>query len=146
MIRNQVLSTDQRYRYQHSPRKSRTYNASGVFQPSLLYKPKYWTAPEFDPRYRWVGKKFIPWDGGSLDPLLYRSLTNIANIGKLSSNYVSEYEIANYAKSHIYRIVYVVIDKNGKLKFRSKPSVDLVPGRLNVLLTPDNIIRDIGYF
>src|SRR5690348_9612663 len=98
--------------HQHSPRKARTYNISGVFQPSLLYKNMITN----DTLSKWINKKFIQWDGES--PLAY---IMAVRLGKFDSNkYVHEFEISNYCKPHIYRILYL----NSDGTFKSKPSVD----------------------
>ena len=138
MWRRQLISDELRYSHQTSPRKTRTLRSGGVFLPTILYRNDM----EVDMTNNWVGKEFIPWNGEFILPYV-RSVYLMKN----NPNIVSEFEIANFAKPNIYRVLYVIIDpRTGKLIMKSKPSVEYEPGRLNVLLTPDNIIRKIAYF
>ena len=136
MIRRQLISDELRYSHQTSPRKTRTVRGSGVFQPSILYQS---TVVKFSPN-DWVGRKLIQWDGENIMPYI-RSVQLFKN----DPDSVSEFEIANFAKSGSYRVLYVIKIGN-KLFLKSKPSIDTVPSRLNVLVTPDNIIQKIMYF
>lgn len=139
MIRRQLISDELRYTHQTSPRKTRTIRGTSLFQPTILYLEKIdkISLPKPD---SWIGKKLIQWDGENLQNYL-RSV----QLGLNNKSEISEFEIANYAKSESYRILYVYF-KNGIMYVKSKPQIDYVPSRMNILLTPDNIIQDIKYF
>jgi hypothetical protein len=136
MQRRQIISDELRYDHQTSPRKVRTFNGTSLGQPSLLYKD---TMQVNDPK-KWIGKTMIPWNGEIIQGYI-RSVY----LGKNDPDSISEYEIANYAKSRSYRILYVT-KINGKLYLKSKPTVDYTPSRLNILLTTDNVIQLVAYF
>lgn len=137
MLRRQLISDELRYSHQTSPRKTRTVQGSSLFQPTLLYKSD---VAVFDPS-DWVGREFVPWNGENIE-----SYKRSVFLGTNNPDYVSEFEIANYAKPNMYRIVYV-IRCQGHLYFKSKPNIEYIPSRLNLLITPsDNIIRKVAYF
>ena len=139
MIRRQLISDELRYSHQTSPRKTRTYVGSSLYQPTLLYVSKLDqnTLPKPE---SWVGKELIPWNGEFIQPYL-RSI----QLGINNPKIISEFEIANYCKSNYYRIFYVYY-QNGEMYVKSKPSIDYVPSRMNIFLTTDNVIRKIMYF
>lgn len=137
MQRRQFISDELRYSHQTSPRKVATFGGAPSPQPSILYINNVKT----DPKSNWIGKILVPWNGENIE-----SYKRAIQTGTNNPKYVSEFEIANFCRPYIYRIVYVEIDKNNNLFMKSKPSIEYVPSRLNVLLTPDNIIRSIAYF
>jgi hypothetical protein len=146
-VRRQVLSHDDwvhpEFYHQTTPRKWRTINYPQMegsnYVPSLLYQANhgFLKASPSSVEYTWIGKKLIPWQGESLS-----SYVEQIRAARLGVDNISEYEIAKFARGKIYRIVFV--DNNGL--FRSKPNVTYQAGRLNIMVGPDDIIRDVGYF
>ena len=132
----------------YNPRKLRSYGAPGFFTNSSTYLPTLGpldlisqeenkhrhyipespnTVPKkFALNYSWlnaqIGKVYIP--VGYLP----------GNPSK--NNWVSEKEIAIYAKPYDFNILY---------ENRSKPMADLQPSRLNIVLDLNNVIRNV-YF
>lgn len=154
MMRNQTLSTDllsvdpyyhkSRYHHQWSPRKSKSYQSFDPFAHSMFYKGKYEIAAPGSPESKWIGKKMIPWNGESLPDYVWQ--LRIDTYFK-NRDWVHEYEIATFCQPRIYRIIFVRIDKNGEIVFLSQPNVKHAPGRINLLITPnDYVIRQVGYF
>lgn len=139
-VRRQFISDELRYSHQTSPRKSRTFRGSSLFQPTILYRGDIDTVKEEIPN-SWVGRKLIPWNGEYI-----QSYIRSVQLGKNDPTVVSEFEIANYCKSNSYRILYVFFDLNGQMIVKSKPQIDFVPGRMNLFLTTDDVIRKIAYF
>lgn len=139
-IRRQLISNELGYSNQISPRKVRTYRNTSLFQPTILYRGTIEKDKNLLPN-KWIGKKLIPWNGEYI-----QSYVRSVQLGTNNPDIVSEFEIANYCKLYSYRILYVVIDSNGNMNVKSKPSIDFVPGRMNIFLTTDNIIRKIAYF
>ena len=138
-VRRQNLFIVPRYHHQSNPQKYRSIRGSSLFQPTILYKSKF--KPVYLPvPQSWIGKKMIPWNGELVTEYLRRKY-----LGLNDPDYISEYEIADYAGSESYRILYCFIENN-TLVIKSKPQVDYVPSRLNICLLPDNTIVKIGYF
>lgn len=139
MIRRQLISDELRYSHQTSPRKTRTIQGSSLNNPTILYIHKLEKNMLEKPNH-WIGKKLIQWDGEYIQPYLREK-----QLGLNNPSVISEFEIANYCKPNTYRILYG-FKKNGKFYIKSKPSVEWVPSRMNIVLTPDNIIQQILYF
>lgn len=147
MLRRQLISDELRYSHQTSPRKVRTYGATGLFQPTILYRGDVTTAPS---NKRWVGRILAPWNGN-----IIQSYIRSVQLGRNNPEVVSEFEIANFAKPHIYRILYTdtpgdpastVPGFNG-ISIKSKPEVLYIPERLNIIVNPvNNMILDTAYF
>lgn len=138
-VRRQLISDELRYSHQTSPRKSRTYRGSSLFQPTIFYNNRVYNASPTG--NNWLGKRLIPWNGE-----LISSYIRSVQLKKNDTSVVSEFEIANHCKSNSYRIIYVLINSKNQIFMKSKPSIDYVPSRMNIMLTPDNIIRKIAYF
>lgn len=141
MIRRQNLLNnncyqDKCFNTQISFRKARTVGAGSNFQDSILYQDKF----EFEIN-DWIGKIMIPWNGENMESFIRKK-----KLGLINPEIISEFEIANHLKPHIYRILYAVELPNGKLQIKSKPQIDYVPSRANLILTTDNRIQAIVYF
>jgi hypothetical protein len=137
-VRRHLISNELRYKHQTSPRKIKTHRGSSLFQPTILYK----SALSSNPLVPWIGKKLIPWNGEYIQPYL-RSV----QLGLNNPYVISEFEIADYCKPNSYRILYMVwCPIHQQYVVKSKPQVDYVPSRLNIMLTTDNIIKNVLYF
>jgi hypothetical protein len=147
-LRRQILSFDDwvhtPFYHQTNPSKWRTIN-NVQYAPG--YQPSRWTVRQFNqyqspttvdkPFRDWIGKKLLYWEGESI----YSYIQQIRMM-KYGENSIGEYEIAQFTRPNIYRIIF--IDKQGK--WRSKPSVEYMAGRLNIFVDPDDVIRNIAYF
>jgi hypothetical protein len=160
MMRRHVLSHDDQARHDYkdvnmvmrTPRKWRTYEYSTAYQPSVMHAGSLvYSAKSGDPAFDWVGKKIVYWNGDSvwdyarqLQSLYDPSDPNGERRGKINkdANVVYEYDIAKFCRPNIYRFIY--IDENGK--FLSKPETSYRPGRMNLLIDRQDIIRGVQYF
>src|SRR5271163_3470254 len=117
MNRRQVISYDDwvhpEFYHQTSPRKWRSFNASenittssegSGYIPSLFYQ---WNHGYYSPPSQWVGKRLLPWQGESISSYVKQIRQLKYGIGADGIESVSEYEIALWARPHIYRIIYI---------------------------------------
>jgi hypothetical protein len=173
MLRRQVISHDDFARDEYNnltmqmrtPRKWRTYEASNAFLPTIYYRNQPYIPKPTDPESAWIGKTLVQWDGDSvwdysrqlhsmhlMGPDAGRDEKHALPYSPGHGNHVFEYEIARYNRGKIYRILYArPIDprKNAGRKFMylSKPAIETRPGRMNIVVNPDNdIVLAIEYF
>jgi len=125
--------------HQTSPRKWRSYTSAATYSPSIYNKcGNGCKQPELTPmEHSWIGKKILYWTGDSIS-----SYVKQVRETKYGKNSIGEYEIAKYARPNIYRILF--LDQDGKIK--SKPEVSYRPGRMNILVDTNDIIRGVLYF
>lgn len=119
------------YSHSFTPRKQRTYEYTGQFFQGggIWNKNRYYRPKQDSPQMQWIGKYFIPWG------------SQPAN--RDADNYVTEYEIAMYARPNIFQVLWT--DAEGMLK--SLPEAELRPGRMNIFVNAaTNIISDVQYF
>lgn len=151
-IRRQLLSNDDlvhsEFYHQTTPRKWRSSGSavnvsagtgSTSYAPSILYQSKkgFAVPAEGSTERTWIGKTLIYWTGESLSSYV-KQIREL----KYGKNNIGEYEIAQFTRPNIYRILFV--DKDGS--WRSKPEVSYRAGRLNLIVGPDDIIKAIAYF
>lgn len=160
MLRRQVISHDDLARSEYrdvnmqmrTPRKWRGYQYSTAYQPSAQHATRFvYTAKGEDPESAWVGKRVVYWQGDSvwtyarqLQSLYDPTDPNGERRGKANAHagVVYEYDIAKFCRPNIYRFIYVDDDGN----FLSKPEVSYRPGRMNILIDRNDVIRKIMYF
>jgi hypothetical protein len=141
-LRRQQLSFDdwvhKEFYHQTTPRKWRTRAHAKTYTPSILYRNRrsYSPGPGTE-EHSWIGKKLLYWTGDSV--CSYVKANRMRSYGKDS---IGEYEIARFARSGTYRIIFV--DDQGN--WRSKPEVSYRPGRMNLLVNPRDIIVGVSYF
>jgi hypothetical protein len=130
--RRQVISNDDlvhpAYYHQTTPRKWRPIESTRIISR---------IAPEIDLAYarnNWVGKRLAYWNGESLPSYIYY-------LGTLPVNVVSEFEVAKFARPYSYRILFA--DHLGHIK--NKLDWENIPGRLNLIVNPQDIIIGIAY-
>jgi len=119
------------YSHRFSPRKQRTYEYTahffqdgGIWNKNRYYRPK----PQ-SPELEWIGKYFIPWGSQPANPN--------------ADNYITEYDIALYARPNIYQVLWT--DANGEL--RTLPEAKLRPGRMNIFVNVSTMkVSDVQYF
>ena len=136
MYRRQLLENDDRNFIQGNPRRMRTYNAALSDKPSVLRAQavKPLSGADLEPVQKsWIGKKLIYMASGKDDIELSGFRQGLQHN---PNNSVSEYLIAQYARPNIYRIIYP----------NTKFAYDHRPGRMNVFVDGNDIIRDIQFF
>jgi hypothetical protein len=151
-MRRQLLSNDdlshEEFYHLTSPRKwtsvKSAVNASAntgstSYAPSILYQSgKGFAIPAPNSTERtWIGKKLLYW----MDDSVTSYVKQIREL-KYGKNSIGEFEIAQFTRPNIYRILF--IDYEGR--WRSKPEVSYQAGRLNLMVDPDDIIRAVAYF
>ena len=160
MIRRHIIAQDLRYSHETTPRKQRTYAHSSAFQPSLLYRspgpsplgPRgiYVPGTNWDdsPAQKWIGKVFI---SNETSP---QELQIVLQQAK-KRDYITESEVAQYAKPNYFRIIRVRYSEPGLIRglieepqmiVRSFPNVRGRPKQLNLFLDENDIIREVRYF
>jgi hypothetical protein len=154
-MRRQILEDQPREWVEGDFRKKRTYSAAKTLNHQTImraaaYKPKSGSNLD-ETQLNWIGKKIIYMNQG-LDPV-----EDLRYPGWMNKNTVPEYVIAKYAQPVSYRIIYVDSDIEGlmmyddpvgrnALKARSVLTTDFRPGRMNILVDLNDIIRDVRYF
>lgn len=134
MYRRQLLENDDRNFIEGNPRRMRTYNAALSDKPSVLRAQavKPISGADLEPVQKsWIGKKLIYMASGKDDIELsgFRQ-------GLPRPDTISEYVIAQYARPNIYRIIYP----------NTKYAYDHRPGRMNIFVDGNDIVRDVQYF
>lgn len=110
--------------YDHRPF---LWPAHSHYRMPRLSEPPWYKANEFR---SWLGREFVPWDGDYISSYAF----NVR--AEDSPDQISEYEITRRLRPHTYRIIYP----------KSKPRIDYQPGRLNIFLDHNNIVRGLYYF
>jgi hypothetical protein len=147
VLRRQFVSYDdwvhKPFFHQTSPRKWRANQAAQFipnYTPSILYTRGHRGVyvPTNDAPGYWIGKKLLYWQGESL----YSYVQQVRLARDARDDAISEFEIAQFTRPNIYRIIFV--DEYGV--WRSKPDISYRAGRLNIFVGPDDRIRGVGYF
>ena len=140
MIRRDLIIQDLRYSHRTTPRKQRTYAHSTAYQSSTLYRSlRGHSTPMIETKLsdrgdgikKWIGKLFIP-SHESENP-------EIINIKARSREFVTENEIAQFARPNYYRIFRVRDEK-----VVSKPKI-LNGYELSIFLDENDKILDVRY-
>ena len=142
MLRRLSTSQDLRYSYEANPRKSRSVKHSNYFQPSIYWKGSRGIYTPISDTFgaNWKGKVFIPYRQD--EPWQIARALRKAGRSMQKNQYALEYEIMRNQSPNVYRIIRA--DHQGN--WRSKFAVEYRPQRLNIILSPTDIILDVLYF